>query len=80
MIRYQSRRGPDTALRAQIRVLANERKRFGYRRLFFCFGRAASRLGSTHLPALSRGKTCGGKRRAVGTRAPILVEAKANAR
>jgi hypothetical protein len=45
MIRYQSRRGPDTALRAQIRVLASERKRFGYRRLFFCFGRAASRLG-----------------------------------
>jgi hypothetical protein len=28
MIRYQSRRAPDTELREQIRDLANERKRF----------------------------------------------------
>jgi putative transposase len=34
MVRYQSRRPPDTELRDQLRDLANERKRFGYRRLF----------------------------------------------
>ena len=34
MIRYRSCRAPDTELRTQLRELANERKRFGYRRLF----------------------------------------------
>ena len=34
MVRYRSRRPPDTGLRTQLRELANERKRFGYRRLF----------------------------------------------
>jgi len=34
MIRYRSRRPPDTALRARLRELANQRRRFGYRRLF----------------------------------------------
>ena len=34
MVRYQSRRTPDTALRGRLRDLANERRRFGYRRLF----------------------------------------------
>ncbi|MBB3773235.1 hypothetical protein FHS55_003868 [Angulomicrobium tetraedrale] len=34
MVRYRSRRPPDLALRAQLRELANERRRFGYRRLF----------------------------------------------
>ena len=33
MIRYRSRRSPDPALRVRLRDLANERKRFGYRRL-----------------------------------------------
>ena len=32
-VRYQSRRAPDTALRGRLRDLANERRRFGYRRL-----------------------------------------------
>jgi putative transposase len=34
MIRYRSRRAPDTELRTQLRDLANARRRFGYRRLF----------------------------------------------
>jgi putative transposase len=34
LVRYRSRRPPDTELRTQLRELANERKRFGYRRLF----------------------------------------------
>jgi putative transposase len=31
MIRYRSCRPPDTGLRARLRDLANERRRFGYR-------------------------------------------------
>ena len=34
MIRYQSHRAPDEGLRTRLRDLANERRRFGYRRLF----------------------------------------------
>ena len=34
MIRYRSRRPPDIDLRARLRELANQRRRFGYRRLF----------------------------------------------
>jgi transposase InsO family protein len=33
-IRYRSRRPPDVELRARLRDLANQRRRFGYRRLF----------------------------------------------
>jgi putative transposase len=34
MIRYRSKRPPETELRARLRDLANQRRRFGYRRLF----------------------------------------------
>ena len=39
MVRYQSRRPPETELRARLRELANERRRFGYRRLFIMLRR-----------------------------------------
>ena len=38
-IRYSSRRPDDTAVRAAIRELAAERRRFGYRRCIFCWPR-----------------------------------------
>ena len=34
MIRYHSRRPPDVELRTRLRDLANQRRRFGYRRLY----------------------------------------------
>lgn len=34
MIRYRSRRPPDAELRTRLRELANQRRRFGYRRLY----------------------------------------------
>jgi putative transposase len=40
MIRYRSGRSPDTELRMQLRDLANERRRFGYRRLFILLRQA----------------------------------------
>lgn len=33
MVRYRSRRAPETELRSRLRELANERRRFGYRPL-----------------------------------------------
>jgi len=85
MVRYRSRRPPDTALRAQLRDLANERRRLGYRRLFVLLRRDGepSRINRIYRLYREEGLTARKRRarpRAVGARAPILVEAKANAR
>lgn len=85
MIRYRSCRPPETALRARLRELANERRRFGYRRLFILLRREGEASGINRIYRLYReeGLTVRkrrSRRRAVGVRAPILVEAKANAR
>jgi len=85
MIRYQSRRPPETELRGRLRDLANERRRFGYRRLFILLRREGEASGVNGIYHLYReeGLTVRkrrARRRAVGTRAPILVEAKPNAR
>jgi transposase InsO family protein len=85
MIRYCSRRSPDIALRARLRELANERRRFGYRRLFVLLRREGEPSGINRIHRLYReeGLTVRkrrARRKATGTRAPILVEAKPNAR
>lgn len=85
MIRYRSRRPPDTALRARLRDLANQRRRFGYRRLFILLRDQGEPSGVNRIYRLYReeGLTVRkrkARRRAVGTRSPILVEARMNAR
>jgi transposase InsO family protein len=85
MIRYRSRRPPDSELRSRLRTLANERRRFGYRRLFILLRREGEPSGINRIYRLYReeGLTVRkrrARRRAVGTRAPILVEARVNAR
>ncbi len=85
MIRYRSRRPPETELRGRLRDLANERRRFGYRRLFILLRREGEPSGVNRIYRLYReeGLTVRkrrARRRAVGTRAPILVEARPNAR
>jgi putative transposase len=85
MIRYRSCRPLDTELRTQLRDLANERKRFGYRRLFVLLRKGGEQSGINRIYRLYReeGLTVRkrrSRRRAVGTRAPIVVEAVANAR
>ena len=45
MIRYQSKPAPDIALRTRLRDLANERRRFGYRRLFILLWREGEPSG-----------------------------------
>lgn len=85
MIRYRSRRPADTELRARLRDLANERRRFGYRRLFILLRREGEPSGINRIYRLYReeGLTVRkrrARRKALGTRAPILVEARPNAR
>jgi len=85
MIRYRSRRPPETELRARLRALANQRHRFGYRRLFILLRREGEPSGINRIYRLYReeGLTVRkrrARRRAVGMRTPILVEAKVNAR
>jgi putative transposase len=85
MIRYRSRRPDDATLRNRLRELAQERRRFGYRRLFVLLRREGETAGRNRIYRLYReeGLTVRkrhARRRAVGTRAPLLVEAKANAR
>jgi putative transposase len=84
-IRYRSCRPDDTALRGRLRELARERRRFGYRRLFVLLRREGETAGFNRVYRLYREEGLSvrkrqARRRAVGTRAPILVEAKANAR
>jgi len=84
-IRYQSIRPRDTDLRGRLRDLANARRRFGYRRLFILLRQEGEPSGINRIYRLYReeGLTVRrrrARRRAVGTRVPILVEAKVNAR
>ena len=72
-------------LRVQLRELANVRRRFGYRRLFVLLRQHGEPSGLNRIYRLYReeGLSVGkrrARRRAVGTRAPILVEARPNAR
>ncbi len=85
MVRYRSRRPADTALRGRLRELANQRRRFGYRRLFILLRREGESSGINRIYRLYREERLmvrkrRGRRKAVGTRAPILVEARPNAR
>ena len=85
MVRYQSCRPPETELRQRLRDLANERRRFGYRRLFVLLRREGEVSGINRIYRLYREEGLAvrkrrARRKAIGTRAPILVEARPNAR
>ena len=47
MIRYRSCRPPEAELRGRLRALANERRRFGYRRLFVLLRREGEPSGGS---------------------------------
>ena len=84
-VRYQSQRAPDTALRGRLRDLANERRRFGYRGLFVLLRREGEPSGINRIYRLYReeGLTVRkrkARRKALGTRAPILMGVRPNAR
>ena len=77
-IRYRSRRPDDADLRARLRELAAQRRRFGYRRLHVLLRRDGTRLNHKKLRRLYREERLqvrrrGGRKRALGTRAPIAL-------
>jgi putative transposase len=84
-LRYRTRRAPDTAVRARLRALAHERRRFGYRRLFILLRREGEVSGRNRIYRLYREEGLSvrrrkARRRAVGMRAPIVITDRANAR
>jgi putative transposase len=76
--RYVSRRSDDRGLRARLRALAAERRRFGYRRLHILLRREGLRLNHKKLFRLYREERLGvrkrgGRKRALGTRSPMAL-------
>ena len=76
--RYASRRSDDAELRARLKGLASERRRFGYRRLHILLKREGVRLNHKKLFRLYREERLtvrrrGGRKRAIGTRAPMAM-------
>jgi len=76
--RRRSTRPPDEELRRRLRDLAGERRRFGYRRLHLLLEREGWVLNWKKLYRLYReeGLTVrkrGGRKRAIGTRAPMAI-------
>jgi putative transposase len=76
-VRYQPRRGDDAPVRARLRALAAERRRFGYRRLGLLLKREGLMLNHKKLRRLYAEERLqvrrrGGRKRALGTRAPMV--------
>ena len=76
---FQSCRPPEIELRTRLRDLANERRRFGYRRLFILLRREGEASGINRIYRLYREEGLAvckrrARRKAIGTRAPILVD------
>jgi putative transposase len=83
--RYVSKRPGDGEIRARLRVLAGERRRFGYRRLHILLGRDGVRLNHKRLFRLYREEKLGvrkrgGRKRALGMRSPMALPEAANQR
>ena len=83
--RYRSRRGDDGALRARLRSLAAHRRRFGYRRLHLLLKREGVEVNHKKLFRIYRDERLtvrkrGGRKRALGTRAPMTVPLAKNER
>jgi len=76
--RYALRRPEDAAIRRRLRELANERRRFGYRRLHILLRREGIAMNHKKLFRLYREERLtvrrrGGRKRALGTRAPLAL-------
>jgi len=76
--RYASRRPDDCALRVKLKELASQRRRFGYRRLGLLLARQGIKLNRKKLYRLYKEERLtvrkrGGRKRALGTRAPMAM-------
>ena len=77
-VRCRARVGDDGAVRARMRELAAERRRFGYRRLHWLLGRESVAMNHKKFRRLYREERLqvrrrGGRKRALGTRAPLVL-------
>ena len=77
-VRYRHRRTDDAAFRDRLRELAAERRRFGYRRLKLLLDREGMRMNHKKLRRLYAEERLqvrrrGGRKRALGTRAPMTL-------
>jgi len=84
-VRYRHRRGDDAPLRARLRALAGERRRFGYRRLGLLLKREGlapnhKKLRRLYAEERLQVRRRGGRKRALGTRAPIAMPEAPNQR
>ena len=84
-VRYRSTRGDDADLREKLRELANQRRRFGYRRLHILLRREGIMINRKKTQRLYKEEGLAVRRRrsrkrAVGTRAPAPVLALPNQR
>ncbi|MBK6493470.1 MAG: IS3 family transposase [Sphingomonadales bacterium] len=84
-VRYRSTRDDDGSLREKLRELANQRRRFGYRRLHILLRREGVMINRKKTQRLYREEGLAvrrrrSRRRAVGTRAPAPVLALPNQR
>lgn len=82
-VRYRSRRPDDPRLRERLRALARERRRFGYRRLLVFLRREGFIVNHKRLFRIYREERLmvrkrGGRKRALGTRAPMAIPAAPN--
>ena len=80
-LRYRHRRADDAATRTRLKQLAAERRRFGWRRLKLLLEREGIRMNHKKLRRLYGEERLqvprrGGRKRALGTRAPIVLSPK----
>jgi len=85
VVRYRSRRGDDGAIRARLRAIAAERRRFGYRRVGLLVAREGVRLNHKKLRRLYREERLqvrrrGGRKRALGVRRLMVAPSGTNER
>jgi len=78
MVRYCSKRADDGVIRDRLRELAAERRRFGWRRLKLLLNREGVRINHKKLRRLYAEERLqvrrrGGRKRALGTRAPMTL-------
>ncbi|WP_315783430.1 IS3 family transposase [Bradyrhizobium sp. SZCCHNPS1003] len=84
-VRYRTSRADDAGLRQRMRAIAHERRRFGYRRLHVLLKREGYLVNHKKLFRLYRAERLtvrrrGGRKRALGTRAPMTVPLLSNDR
>ena len=83
--RYASKRTGDEEFRGRLRELASQRRRFGYRRLGLLLARQGIKINHKKLYRLYKEERLsvrkrGGRKRALGTRAPMAIPQDANLR